>query len=335
MSGTFTARVAWLEGPRNLVWREEQLPPEPPAGMHRCATIISAISPGTELGAWTGLPPLRPGTGYPRLQGYCNVARVVASGAGTSAAMPQQRILSFTSHRDHFLIADSDVLAVLPNNIESGNAAVTYLFHLGYDAVLKARVRPGSRVMVLGLGALGLASVAMASAAGATVVAISDHEGPQALARKMGAAWSGPRSAGAEYTPIMAPGADVVIATTNHWADWRLALQNAAPRGTIAVLGFPGRGQPWPDFNPLDSSLFYVRQLRIEAVGLSPERCDSRGFLRFNERDNLRYLIGEIAGHRVPAELLASARLPACRLAEAYDLLEHQRDSAVTYVLQW
>ena len=44
-------------------------------------TILSAISPGTELAAYMGQPPLRPSIQqYPRLLGYCNVARVVAVG---------------------------------------------------------------------------------------------------------------------------------------------------------------------------------------------------------------------------------------------------------------
>jgi NADPH:quinone reductase-like Zn-dependent oxidoreductase len=330
------ATVAWLEGPRRLVWRDEPLPSTPPDASHLCETIVTAISPGTELGAWIGLPPLRPETGYPRLQGYCNVARVVASGLDTRMASTGDLVLSFTSHRNRFVLADEDVLLVLPQGLDLGKAAVTYLFHMGYDAVLRANVRPGSRVLVLGLGALGLASVALARAAGAIVVAISDHAVPQSTARSLGAAWAGPRSADVECAAAFDDhGADVVIITTNTWADWRLALSRAALRATVAVLGFPGRGQPPCDFNPLDSSLFYARQLRIQAVGMSPERPDSRGYLRFNERDNLLYLLNEIAARRLPADALISGSFPAPQLVQAYEALEHRHASPVTYLLQW
>jgi 2-desacetyl-2-hydroxyethyl bacteriochlorophyllide A dehydrogenase len=326
--------IAWLEGPHRLSWRQETLPAEPPADGHLCETVVSAISPGTELGAWQGLPPLRPGTGYPRLQGYCNVARVVASGADAKAAQPGDLVLSFTSHRDRFVLADGDVLLVLPARADPGRIAVSYLFHLGYNAVLGADVRPGSRVLVLGLGALGLTSVALAHVAGAHVTAISDHDVPQAKARKLGAEWAGPRAEQAERKAVLGA-ADVVILTTNGWADWNLALQAAAAHGVISVLGFPGRGQPAPDFNPLDSAQFYVKQLRIQAAGLSPEFPDARGFLRFNERDNLRYIAGLITEGRLDADVLISGRYPAAQLTEAYAALEARRDSPVTYLLDW
>lgn len=56
---------------------------EPPGGKLAVETLVSAISPGTELAAWVVAPPLRPTTQpYPRLMGYCNVCIVRAPGVG-------------------------------------------------------------------------------------------------------------------------------------------------------------------------------------------------------------------------------------------------------------
>lgn len=330
MTDPATASIAWLEGPRRLSWRQEALPAQPPADGYLCQTVVSAISPGTELAAWRGLPPLRPGTSYPRLQGYCNVGQVLASGPDAKVAKVGDLVLSFTSHRDRFVLADADVLLVLPSGADPGRIAVSYLFHLGYNAVLGAQVRPGSRVLVLGLGALGLASVALAHIAGARVAAVSNHATVQDKARKLGAGWAGSRSDYADRNM-----ADVVIVTTNGWGDWKLALEAAAPHGVISVLGFPGRGEPAPDFNPLDSAQFYVKQLRIQGAGLSPEASDSRGFLRFNERANLKYLVGLIAEGRLDADVLVSGRYPGKHLTDAYAALEERRGDPVTYLLDW
>jgi NADPH:quinone reductase-like Zn-dependent oxidoreductase len=332
-----SARIVRLLGPRQIAWQHETLPLQAPAGGVLCETLVSAISPGTELAAYCGAPPLRDGPGYPRLQGYCNVARVLEVGAGVAGVAQLEagdRILSFTSHRSHFVLSASDVLLRLDDRARAEDLACAYLFHLGYNAVLRADVRAGSRVLVLGIGTLGLAAVAMARAAGATVTAVSDHERARALALHLGAAQAVARTDLAP-APAADAGSDVVIVTTNTWADWRIALAAAAPRGTLAVLGFPGRTEAPGDYNPLDSRQFYAKQLRIEAVGMSPERPDPRGFARFNERDNLRWLAGEIGAGRLDASALVSGVFPAERIEDAYRALLDRRDAPVTYLLRW
>jgi threonine dehydrogenase-like Zn-dependent dehydrogenase len=318
--------VVWLSGPGKIELRNGPLGTLGSQQVE-CETLVTAISPGTELAAYRGLPALRPGTGYPRLQGYCNVARVVAVGEAVTGLAPGDRILSFTSHRDRFLIDQDDVLLVLPNGADAGKIAVSYLFHLGYNAVLRAHVRAGSRVLVIGLGALGLTSVAMAALAGASVEAVSAHAA--AAARALGASRTLTRD-----DDITTP-ADVVILTTNGWDDWQLALRSAAPQATIAVLGFPGRGEPLPTVNPLDSQHFYVKQLRVEAVGLSPERPDSRGFLRFNERDNLAFIASRISAGVLDPTPIISGSYPGRDIQRAYDDLVSRRESPVTYLLDW
>ena len=301
-----------------------------------CESLVTAISPGTELGAFTGLPPLRPGVHYPRLLGYCNVARVLAAGADVHEVRPGQRVLSFASHRSHFVMRAEELLLVLEPQARAAEICCTYLFHLGYNAVLRSAVRPGSRVLVIGLGALGLTAVAMAAIAGARVLALSDQAALRTLGQQFGAELALPRADVAALQAALGPGlADVIITTSNTWSDWELALQLAGRRGTVAVLGFPGRGQPPGAFNPLDSRYFYDKQLRLEAVGSAPERADARGFLRYNERDNLNYLAGLIMQGRLPAAALAGGSYPGAAIAEAYrELLARQR-SAVTYLLRW
>lgn len=321
------AAVIWLTAPHTLELRDEPLA-APLSGEISCETIVSAISPGTELAAWSGAAPLRPGTGFPRLQGYCNVARVTAIGATVHSVGVGDRILTFSSHRSAFTIAATEVLLALPEGADAGRMAVTYLFHLGYNAVLRGGVRPGHRVLVIGLGALGLASVAMAAAAGAEVIALSDHPNPADKARALGA-----RAILTRSDPL--PPADVTILTTNTWADWDRALEATAAHGTIAVLGFPGRGQASPDRNPLASEHFYVKQLRIEAVGLSPEVNDARGFLRFNERDNLAWIGARIADGRLDAGQLISGRYAGTDIAQAYEDLWARRGDPITYLLEW
>lgn len=329
------ATVVHLVEPYRLELRRSPLADLGPADV-LCETLVTAISPGTELAAYTGLPPLRAGVFYPRLQGYSNVGRVLAVGSAVSGLRSGDRVLSFTSHRSHFVLLATDVLLRLPPQAKAEDVACAYLFHLGYNAVLRSGVRAGSRVLVLGLGALGLTSVAMASLAGATVFGLSDQPHPQRIAKALGATGVYGRAELGALRDALTDGlADVVITTTNGWDDWAIALQMAAPLGTIASLGFPGRGQAPGSFNPLDSQYFYAKQLRIESVGLSPERSDNRGFARFNERDNLKYLADQIVCGRLNPAMLVSGRYPGAQIEQAYKDLLARKNSPVTYVLQW
>ncbi len=301
-----------------------------------CETLVSVISPGTELAAFKGLPPLRPGVVYPRLLGYCNVARVLEVGHGVAGVQVGDRVLTFTSHRSAFVIAERDILYKLPETARAEDIACAYLFHLGYNAVLRGNVRAGSRVLVIGLGVLGLTTVAMATLAGARVFALSDQIGPASIALQMGAETVFGRNSLSSLTESIGPDlADLVVSTTNSWSDWQLALQLAGQQGMIAVLGFPGRGEPQPPSNPLDSQFFYMKQLRIEAVGISPEGPDSRGFCRFNERANIDYISNQITRGRLAPSMLISDCYAGANVHQAYRNLLERHASPTTYLLRW
>ncbi|MEM7689138.1 MAG: zinc-binding alcohol dehydrogenase [Pseudomonadota bacterium] len=326
------AMVAWLDGPGQLVWRKEALP-TPGPGEILCQTIVSAISPGTELAAWRGAAPLRPGNPYPRVQGYCNVAKVLSVGDQVDTLAPGDRVLTLQSHRSHFVCAASDAYVKLGADMDAKQIAPAYLFHLGYNAVLRSGVRAGHRVCVIGLGALGLTSVAMAKRAGAQVYALSDHAHPRSLAEDHFDAWAAfGRSDKDRLLREMAAGADVVILTTNSWKDYHLALELAGRNGVIACLGFPGREGPPGEYNPLAAEHFYNKQLRIEAVGLSPLENDARGFTRFNLRENLNFIAQSVGFW---TSTLISAEYPASHLERAYEDLAARKDDAITYLLDW
>ena len=329
------AAVIWLNAPGEIELRIESLR-VPGDNEVLCETIVSAVSPGTELAAFKGLPPLRPGVIYPRLLGYCNVARVLEVGSAVDGVQPGDRVLTFVSHRSAYVITEAEILYKLPETARPEDIACAYLFHLGYNAILRGDVRAGSRVVVIGLGVLGLTTVAMGALAGARVFALSDHVESRSIALRMGAEAVFVRNDLSSLTDNLGLDlADLVVSTTNSWSDWQVALQVAGQRGMVAVLGFPGRGEPLPLSNPLDSQYFYMKQLRIEAVGVSPERRDGRGFCRFNERANIAYIADQIMRGHLNPSLLVSNCYAGTNAHKAYMDLMERRSSPTTYLFQW
>ncbi|HLY08068.1 MAG TPA: zinc-binding alcohol dehydrogenase [Planctomycetota bacterium] len=318
---TISAAVYELRGPRQLEIRSEPVDPETLGPRDIAArTRISVVSPGTETAAWRGDPPLRPGNVYPRLVGYCNLAEVIAVGSEVRGTSIGDLILTHQPHRSAFRCPAADILTRAPADVPSAEAATTYLFQLGYNALLKGGCKPGTTVGVLGLGVIGLATVALARQLGATVIAYTNQEPAADLARRWGAKAFRKDAAGLEPRAV-----DLLITTSGSWSDWRLALAQTRKEGTIGVLGFPGRTDGLPTFNPLASEYFYDAQLRIIACGQSPEP---------EVRRNCEFLLDLIRSRRLPAGDLLENRVPWKGLAAAYDRLS-RRETYRTVALDW
>lgn len=305
----------------------------PGEGQVLCQTIATALSPGTELAAYRGDPPLRPqAVVYPRLVGYCNVARILDCGAGVPGHLqPGDLVLTTQSHRSGFCVAHQAILAKLPAGLDPVTASVTYLFHLGYAAFLKSGATQGDEAALLGLGTLGLTTAAVFANGGVPMTAFSDHLIDPHLSRAFGLS-----SVRRKEAADMAGRFNHVIVTTNGWSDWRLALELAAVSGTVTVLGFPGRAQGLPDFNPLDSRFFYDKQLTIKACGYVPSgagesRRDQPRALTYN----CQFLLSAIAAGRLPARDLVEGVRPFETLGDIYSAMSQGQRSARTFVLDW
>lgn len=312
-----------LYGPRDLRVDEEILDLGAIGEREIAArTLFTAVSTGTELAAYRGDPPLRPTPfPYPRLVGYCNVAEVIAVGEHATGYRPGDVILSGQSHRSAYVCDAGSVFLALPPQADPAAASIAYLMQLGYVALQSAGAQKGQRVAVIGLGVLGLATVACARMMGLDVSAVSNQQASLDIARQWGA-----RAVAKD--DAISPGAmDCVVLTSNLWQDWLLSLKTVNISGTIATLGFPGRGQALPDFNPLDSQWLYDKRLTIKATG-PPASADQL-------RRNLVYLINQMAAGALHANKLISKTIRWQDLPTLYAELAANRGKLLTAVLKW
>ncbi len=331
-----TAEVARLTAPQELVWEREKLDPQAlRAGQILGETVCSAISPGTEVAAFEGLPPLRPGPVYPRLVGYCNVARVVATGPEVDKPRVGDLVITQQSHRSAFICRDTEVLAVLDPEHDPVAVSVTYLFHLGYAALLKSGFRQGMNVGVIGLGPIGLATLALVNDGGGAAVGFSNQSAVSGLAAACGARYLLRKDATSVPPLPGGGGLDIVITTSNAWDDWRLALTLARTGGTVGVLGFPGRGEPHPSFNPLASEYFYDKQLSLVACGAVPECDASPADVRFTLRRNMGWLADRVGRGLLPARSLISEMAAPKDLESLYRRFAQRETGLATVVLNW
>lgn len=337
---TIETKTVVLNGPHDLEFQDGSIDPSDLKENEIIAeTLYSVISPGTETAAYRGDPPLRPGNPYPRVVGYCNVAKVLVTGKRVTRLSSGDLIYTFQSHRSAFKCEESSVVFELPDGADPVLCATTYLYHLGYNALLKGGYAPGYNVAVIGLGALGLTTVALAAVLGGNVYACSARESGCRHAKQMGARQVFDKSDKTLFDQIEADtnetGIDLVVTTSNSWEDWLLALRLARNGGAIAALGFPGRGVDPPAFNPLSPQYFYVKQLQITACGYTPHNDLPPGDMRFNIKRNCQFLLGLILSGRLKPESIVSEVVGWDTIEQVYKRMIEKDRSLITCALTW
>jgi 2-desacetyl-2-hydroxyethyl bacteriochlorophyllide A dehydrogenase len=326
-----------LIGPNCLAQSETELDPGQLRSTELIAeTVYSAVSTGTELAAWTGKPPLRPSRAYPRLVGYCNVARVIAAADDVGDIAPGDHILTVQSHRSSFVCSSAEVLysARGLEPAELAKLSSTYLYHLGYVALLAGGYVPGDELAVIGFGALGFTAASLGAAFAGRPAVFSGR--PEAASRLPGVRVLSKAASPTEFQlPVDLDGFDLVINTSDSWDDYRLGLELARTGGKVVLLGFPGRGEPAPDFNPLDSRYLYDKQLTIQQAGHVTDSDCPPVDVRFTLKRNIGYLAGLIRrGVIDPAPLLAM-RFDWRNLDRAYDALQKRQTGAFSALIDW
>lgn len=302
-------------------------------------TYFTAISPGTEISAFKGYPPLRPMKAYPRVLGYCNIAKIIAMGKNVCDYHVGDFILTHQSHRSSFICSADQILTKVPSSADLAKASTTYLFHLGYNALMKGDVRAGHNIAVLGLGTLGLTTVAVAKLFGTNIFALSGRNKILPVAEELGAKLALNKNDSKIKETLDSEtgniGIDVVVTTSNSWPDWNLALRLPRKGGKICVIGFPGRTESIPNFNPLDSRYFYDNQLSILACGYTPDNQLPPHDMRFNLKRNCKFLLGQIIHKDLPANRIISSIEPWAKIADIYQAMASRKNSIITVVLQW
>jgi 2-desacetyl-2-hydroxyethyl bacteriochlorophyllide A dehydrogenase len=174
--------------PLTMEIREQPLP-EPAPGEVLVATRLSAISAGTEMLVFKGLFPghmavdaaissLSGRFEYPVAYGYSCVGEVVAAGSRVDPVWIGRRVFAFHPHASHFVASPRDLLP-LPAGVDMEDAAFLAGMETAVNLVMDGRPVIGERVMVWGLGVIGLLTAAVLARYPLAVLAGVDPQAPR------------------------------------------------------------------------------------------------------------------------------------------------------------
>jgi propanol-preferring alcohol dehydrogenase len=190
----------------------------------------------------------------------------------------------------------------IPDNLTSVEAAP--LFCAGvtvYRALKQARITPGQRLAVFGVGGLGHIAIQIGRELGAEVTAVDVTEDKLEFARSLGAA----RTLNAATDPVVKEmrkkgSAHVVLVTSGSKAAYDMAFYCVRPTGLLLVVGLPANEISFP------AIMMAGGEVRIQASAVGT-------------RQDLHEILAMAAAGKVHCQV---ATRP---LAQANDVLEEMR----------
>jgi predicted dehydrogenase/threonine dehydrogenase-like Zn-dependent dehydrogenase len=256
----------------------------------------------------------------PRLQGFRAGDRVACAGGGHAvhaefAAIPQ------------------NLMVHIPDSVDFDQAAFTTVGAIAMQGFRLADVQVGAKVVVIGLGLLGLLTAGIANAAGCEVLGIDLDPHRIELAKQMGAKFAVTRKQAAETSETFTcgRGADAVLicAATKSNDPVELAGEIARDKAKIIAVGAVGLDIP--------RTTYYEKELELViSRSYGPGRYDPDyeekahdypiGYVRWTETRNMEAFLALLAEGRLDLSPLITHRIPIEKGGEAYKLITSDED---------
>ncbi|TFD07475.1 zinc-dependent alcohol dehydrogenase family protein [Cryobacterium sp. TMT1-66-1] len=181
----------------------------------------------------------------------------------------------------------------------------------GHHAAVSAGVEPGSTVVVVGDGAVGLCAILASKRLGASrIVAMSRHADRQAVAREFGATdiveARGDEGAAAVKALFDGIGADYVLECVGTQESMDQAIRSARPGGMVGYVGVPNGGAELP-----------IRTLFGNNVGVNGGVASVRSYVE--------ELLPEVLSGQINPGRVFDLQLPLAEVAEAYAAMDERR----------
>lgn len=335
----------YFTGPGQVSLREESLP-RPAAGQVVVQTLVSAISPGTELLIYRGqaptdipvdetIPDLSGSFGFPIKYGYAAVGRVIALGADVAPEWQDRLVFAFHPHESHFLTPPTELIPV-PPAVSPEEAAFLPNMETAVNFLMDGGPLIGEQVAVFGQGVVGLLTTALlAQFPLAKLVTLDRYPMRREKSLELGAHASlDPTAPGALdrlFPSAQGPSSHLGVDLTYELSGNPEALDQA-----IAVTGFHGRVVigSWYGQKRVHLDLggrFHRSRLRLISSQVSTIGPEWRGRWSKSRRFEVAW---QMIQRVRPARLIAH-RFSITRASQAYALLDQHPEEAIQVMITY
>lgn len=271
----------------------------------------------------------------PMALGYCNVGRVIETGAGVTRFHVGDRVVSNGNHAEIVVVPEM-LCARVPDSVADDSAVFTVLGAVALQGVRLAEPTLGEAVAVTGVGLIGLIAVQILRANGCRVLAIDGDGDRLALARQFGAETvdlvrgENPVEKAGVFSRGIGVDAVLLTATAKSSEPISQAARMCRKRGRIVLVGQTGL--------ELDRADFYEKEISFRvSCSYGPGRYDPEyekkghdypvGFVRWTEQRNFETVVDLMAAGAIDPGPLISHRFAISDASKAYDLITSAESS--------
>jgi predicted dehydrogenase/NADPH:quinone reductase-like Zn-dependent oxidoreductase len=274
--------------------------------------------------------------------GYCNMGVVLDVGQGVTDLQPGDRVIS-NGHHAQIVCVPRNLVARVPENVTDEEASFAVLSSIALQGVRLLGPCLGEKVMVFGMGLIGLIAVQLLRASGCEVLGVDLNPQRLRLAEQFGArtvdlsCGADPTEAAGAWTAER--GVDGVVVTASAKTDeiMHQAAESCRKRGRIVLVGVVGLS--------LRRSDFYEKELTFQvSCSYGPGRYDETyeqkgqdypyGLVRWTEGRNFEAVLGAMSSGTLRVEPLVTHRYCLDEAVKAYEKIESD-PSALGVVLQY
>jgi predicted dehydrogenase len=262
--------------------------------------------------------------------GYSLAGEVSEAGAGAGVAAGDRVACAGAGIANHaeYNAVPKNLMVRIPEGVDDEAASFVTVGAIALQSVRVAAPTLGERVVVTGLGLIGLLTVQLLKANGCRVLGFDPSPARVALARELGADAAVSESLAAAVAGFTAGhGADAVIVTasTKSNAPLNEAAEISRLKGRVVLVGMVGM--------TLDREPFYKRELDLRlSLSYGPGRHDPAyeieghdyplAYVRWTEQRNMEAFLELVAAGRVTPDRLVTHRFPIAEAEKAYQLMD-------------
>lgn len=330
----------YFTAPYRVSVQEESFSP-PAADQVMVQTLVSAISPGTELLFYRGQAPtdlpvdetiaaLAGAPGFPLKYGYAAVGRVIAVGAQIAPEWQDRLVFSFHPHESHFPASPSELMPV-PLPLSPEEAAFVPNMETAVNFLMDGQPLIGEQVVVFGQGVVGLLTTALLARLPLTsLVTLDRYPLRRQTSLALGAHTSLDPAEPQTLTRLHAllqQGADLTYELSGNPAVLEQAIATTGFSGRVVIGSWYGQKRAEVDLG----GRFHRSRMRLISSQVSTLAPEWTG--RWSKARRLQVAWWMLEQVR-PAHLITH-RFPLAQAAEAYAMLDQHPEEAIQVMLTY
>jgi predicted dehydrogenase/threonine dehydrogenase-like Zn-dependent dehydrogenase len=247
-----------------------------------------------------------------------------------------------TANHAEVVSVPKNLLARIPDGVPADHAAFATLGAIAMQGVRQAEVRLGEKVVVIGLGLIGLLTVQILRAAGCRVIGVDMDAAKLDLARELGCddALLPDSDALTQRILIFTDGygadATIITAGTSSNQPIECAGEITREKGKVVVVGAAKMDIPREPYYLKEIDLRISRSYGPGRYDPSYEEhgCDYPfGYVRFTERRNMESFLDLIQSGSINLSKIITHRFPIGDAPSAYELISGKRKEAYLGIL--